>query len=190
MFNNNFRDFRHLVGVCGRGESWRGLTGTKRPAEGGLPHFERAVGQAALSRPFGCQGDHASGCRWNSEALGRELGLSAMQGVMPRGRNGRPGRPAPLRGRGGAGCPQPPVWLSGGSRFRMQVNSVALGRELRLWACQGVTPRGRNKGKGTLALTVIRGAVLLMPRRHRNAQGGMVFHAINRGNCHMPIFEC
>jgi putative transposase len=28
-----------------------------------------------------------------------------------------------------------------------------------------------------------------MPRRPGGVQGGMVFHAINRGNCGMPVFE-
>lgn len=28
-----------------------------------------------------------------------------------------------------------------------------------------------------------------MPRRPRSAQGGIAFHALNRGNCRMPIFE-
>ena len=42
-----------------------------------MPHFGRAVGQAALSRLFGCQGDHASGGRGNREALWPELRLWA-----------------------------------------------------------------------------------------------------------------
>ena len=54
------------------------------------------------------------------------------------------GAACPTLSRGGAGCPQPPVWLSGGSRLRMQGDSEALWRELRLSACQGVTPQGRN----------------------------------------------
>ena len=53
-----------------------------------------AVGQAALSRPFGCQGDHASGGRGTGVALGRKLGLSACRalchGDETSGRGGQP----------------------------------------------------------------------------------------------------
>ena len=38
-------------------------------------------------------------------------------------------------------------------------------------------------------MTAARGILLAMPRQPRRAQGGMVFHAMNRGNCRMPIFE-
>ena len=77
--------------------------GDETGGRGGLPHFGRGVGQAVLSRPFGCQGDHGSGC----SETGKHSGASFDYGHAGRYATGRNGRPAPLWASGGAGCPQP-----------------------------------------------------------------------------------
>ena len=62
----------------------------------------------------GSTGDHASGCSGTVKHSGASFDSRQCRALRHGDETGGRGRPAPLRGSGGADCPQPPVWLSGG----------------------------------------------------------------------------